>query len=93
VEDVLSQASAFPAYTTIVAVVNILVWVIVPQLTNITIIPGRPLAAINAELTSLLGTIAYHAEHVLSSLPVQDVIFNFVMTQTTCIPSIAVCTL
>jgi hypothetical protein len=87
-EEILSKASAFPANATIIAVVNALIWIIIPQLAHVAIVPGSPLATSNAQLASSLCTSTDHTEHVFGSFPVQDVIFNLIMAQSTGVPSI-----
>jgi hypothetical protein len=88
-EKVFSKTSAFPAYTTIMAVIDVFGGVIVPKFANITIIPGRSFAATNAELTSSLRTSTDHTEHIFGCLSVQNMVLCLVMAQSTGMPSIA----
>jgi hypothetical protein len=60
-EEILAKTLSNPTYTTIIAVVNALLAVIVPQLAKITIVLSSLLAAFPAILRRWLGMSTEHA--------------------------------
>jgi hypothetical protein len=88
VKEVFSKTSAFPAYATIMAVINVLIRIIVPKLANVTIIPGCSFAAANAKLAGPLGAATEHTEHIFGCLSVQNMVLGLIMAQSTGEPSI-----
>jgi hypothetical protein len=88
-EEILAKTPAFPAYTTIMAMINVLSGIVVPEFANVTIIPGCSFATTYAELTGSLCTSTNHTEHIFGSLSIQNMVFCLIMAQSTRIPSIA----
>ena len=88
-EEILPKTSAFPTYTTIMAVIDILGRIVVPEFANVTVIPSRSFATANAELAGSLCTSADHTEHIFGRLSIQYMVFCFVVAQSTSKPSIA----
>jgi hypothetical protein len=86
VEKVLAQTLAAPADATVVAVVDVLVWVVVPELAYAAEVAGRGGAAVDAALGGLLGTGAEHAEHVLGVLADELVVLGGIVTEAACVP-------
>ena len=61
VEEVLAQTSSNPTYAAVIAMIYVLVWVIIPQLANIAVVPCGRYPARNAHLAGALGGPAKHA--------------------------------
>jgi hypothetical protein len=59
--EVLSQTSPNPADTTIIAVIDALLVVVVPQLADITVIPCRSFTTISAVFAGWLRIATPHA--------------------------------
>jgi hypothetical protein len=60
-EEILAKTLSNPTYTTITAVVNALLAVIVPQLANIAVVLSSLLAAFSTILRRWLGMSTEHA--------------------------------
>jgi hypothetical protein len=73
VHKVLAQPFTQPTKPTVIAVIDALVAVVVPQLALVAVVPRSILAALHARLSGGLRRLAQHAEHVLRLLAVQVV--------------------
>ena len=60
VEEVLAKASPNPTYAALVAVIHVLLWVVIPQLADITVVPGGRNSARNAHLAGALSGPTEH---------------------------------
>lgn len=69
--------------------IDLLPAIIVPELTDLTIVARSVRLAVVAVVASRLWCSAYHAEHVLSELPDQRMIFSCIVTVTTGVPMVA----
>ena len=88
-EEVLSKTSAFPTDATIIAMIDALIRVVIPQLANVAVIPSGSFTTPYTEFSSSLSTTTNHAEHILGVLTNKNMIFCFIMAQPTSIPSVA----
>lgn len=61
VKEILANAPPDPANTAVIAVIDILIWVIIPQLADAAIIPGSGSPASHTYLACALGGSAEHA--------------------------------
>jgi hypothetical protein len=69
-EEIFPKTSAFSTDTTILAMINALIGIVVPKLADVAVIPGCSFTTTNAKLASTLCTPANHAKHVFSCFPI-----------------------
>jgi hypothetical protein len=89
VVEVFAQTFTPSADTAVRAVVNFLLTVVVPQLTDVTIIARRFRLAIGAVVASLLRCSTYHTEHVFRQLSIEIVILGRIVTMPAGVPMVA----
>lgn len=89
VVEVFAQTFSSPADTTVWAVVDLLLAVIVPELTNVTIVTCSFRLTLPAHMGCWLGCSACHAQHVLCQLPVQIVVLDCIVAVSACVPAAA----
>jgi hypothetical protein len=70
-------------------VIDGLVWVVIPELTDATVIVGSRLSASDAGIRGPLGAAAQHAQHVFCLLARKDVVLGRIMAETACVPPFA----
>lgn len=75
-----------PADTAVRTVVDLLPAVVVPQLADVAVVARRLCATLVAGFCCLLRRPTDHAKHVLCPLPVQCMVFHFVVTVTAGVP-------
>src|SRR5947209_17011114 len=92
-EKILSQALPKSANATIVAVINCLPGVIVPELAHGAVIARRLITAQFASLRRGLRSVAQHAQHIFGLCSWEKMVFHFIMTQSASIPTPARATL
>ncbi len=89
VEEILAKPAAYSANAAVIAMVNALIVVVVPQLANATVIPRRALSAVGTDIPSRLGAAAKHAEHMLRLPADETMVLSLVMTEPARVPSVA----
>jgi hypothetical protein len=87
--EVFAQTFSSSADTTVWAVVDFLLAVVVPELADITIVTRSFGLTVLADISCWLGSAACHAQHILCHLPVQVVVFDSVVTVPTRVPAAA----
>jgi hypothetical protein len=70
VVEVFAQTFSSPADTTVWAVIDLLLAVVVPELTNVTVVTCSFRLTVPAHIGCRLGRSACHTQHVLCQLPV-----------------------
>lgn len=66
-----------------------LVRVVIPKLTDATVIVGRRLPTPCARIRSLLGAATKHTQHVFGLLAGQDMVLDGIVTHSACVPALA----
>lgn len=90
-EKVLAYTTTDSAYTAIDAMVYMLLLVVVPKFTLVTIVEGHPLHAvwIGTRLRGWLRSTAKHTKHILRCCPYElMILMRFVMTKSACCPRV-----
>lgn len=90
---VFANAFASSTNAAVWAVVDVLCWIVVPQLTYITVITCCLLLALSTELCSLLRMTTKHAKNITNVLPDKLMILCFVVTVTARVESLTLRTL
>ena len=93
VEEILAETLAQSADTAVVAMIDALVRVIVPELADGAVVECCVLAAHSAGLRDGLGGAAEHAKHVSGFSSGEDVVFCFVVADSAGVPAFAVAAL
>ena len=88
-KEILPETLSDTTNTTIVAMIDALVRIIVPKLANIAVIPSTSLPTHSACFRCRLRTATEHTEHILRFLTVQHVVLYSVMTEAAGVPSMA----
>lgn len=81
VEEIVPEAPALPADATVVAVVDALLWIIVPQLTLIAVIPSSDRAALATGLCRRLQGHTLHAQHIFGILTYNGMIARVIVAK------------
>lgn len=89
VEEILAKTYTSSADTAVIAVVNILERVIIPELANVAVIARRRHSAVDADVRCALGAGAQHAQHVLGGLPDEGVVLGRIVTEPARVPFVA----
>lgn len=93
VEKVLAQTLADAADAAIVAMINILLAIIVPELADTAVVLRGLFTTRFAPLRGRLSMPAQHAEHVLRFLPNKMMILDFIVAEPAGVPFLASITL
>jgi hypothetical protein len=89
VEEVLAQSFTKSTNATVVAVIDLLAQVVVPQLADGTVVVSCKLVAHSTDLSSLLRSVAKHTQHVLGLSARESMVLHLIVANTTSIPSAA----
>ena len=87
--EVLAQTFSSPADTTVWAVVDLLLAVVIPELANVTIVACGFRLTVLAHLGCWLGRTACHTQHVLCQLPVQVMVLDCIVAVPARVPAAA----
>jgi hypothetical protein len=86
-EKILSQPLSKSADATIVAVVNCLPWVVVPELAHGAVIARSLSTAHFASLRRGLRSVAQHTQHIFGFCSWENMVFHFIMAQPASVPT------
>jgi hypothetical protein len=92
-EEILAKPAAYSANAAVVAMINALITVVVPQLANATVIPRRALSAVGTNISGRLGAAAKHAEHMLRLPADKPMVLSLIMAEAARVPPVACRTL
>jgi hypothetical protein len=83
---VFTKTSATSAYATIRAVIDLLAWIVVPQLAYIAVVAGRLYTTLFASVRCSLGGATGHTEHVLRGFSIQRMVLDLIMAVPASVP-------
>lgn len=84
---ILTKACTASADTAVWAVIDLFPCIVIPELADITVVARRLDGTVLASVGCLLRRPTRHAQHILRSLAVQCVIFDFIVAVSTCVPA------
>lgn len=93
VEEVLFQAMAHTADSTLITMIDVLVHIITPELADAAVVGGCTLPTLGACIRCFLCMTAKHAEHVFGQFPRQNVLLCLIMAKSAGVPLLAGSTL
>src|SRR2546421_10250740 len=86
-EKVFPQTLSESADATIIAVVNRLLWIIIPKLANGAVVASSLISARVASLRCSLRSVAQHAQHVFGLCSWKWMVFHVIVTKSASIPT------
>jgi hypothetical protein len=89
VKEILPQTLADTADTTIIAVVNTFVRIIIPEFADVAIVLCSMFTALPTDCRGRLSMSTEHAQHVLRLRSIEVMILYLIVAETTSIPFLA----
>jgi hypothetical protein len=87
---VFTKTSTTSAYATVWAVIDLLAWIVVPQLAYVAVVAGRLYTTFFASVRCFLRGATGHAEHVLRGFSIQRVVLDLIMAVPASVPVAAI---
>lgn len=83
---IFTKTSATSAYATVWTVIDLLAWIVVPQLAYVAVVAGRLYTTFLASVRCFLRGTTGHTEHVLRGFSIQRVVLDLVMAVSASVP-------